>query len=248
MGSTSQGLSFSVSPLSHLEMKKLSLTVYAGGAGSANKSLVLFHGNMSFPTWLWSTERDCRGIPVGRAPDRWWSRTTRHHRSLSGTCHLHQRSSPKLVFYFTAALLTLGCTDMFSTDTSQKSVNLDTLNRDEKFTVSNQLQQVDLNLTWLPVSTESLVITLPQHKEVDHVRHVVIPGGQINLGSITLRPHSYNKRNLLTWHKMTCLWFCWCHDQSESVSGSTVLEGRVHIWSQWSSQTLGPKNVIVIYY
>lgn len=68
----------------------------------------------------------------------------------------------------------------------------------KNFTVSNQLQQVDLNLTWLPVSTESLVITLSQHKEVDHVRHVVIPEGQINLGSITLRPHNYNKRNLLT--------------------------------------------------
>lgn len=66
------------------------------------------------------------------------------------------------------------------------------------FNVSNQLQQVDLNLTWLPVSPESLVITLPQYKEVDHIRHVVIPEGQINLESIALRPHSYNKRNLLT--------------------------------------------------
>lgn len=48
----------------------------------------------------------------------------------------------------------------------------------KNFTVLNQLQQVDLYLTWLPVSTESLVIALPQHKEVDHIGHVVIPEGQ----------------------------------------------------------------------
>lgn len=219
-----------------------------GGAGSASKSLALFHGNMSVPTWLWSTERDCRGIPVGRAPDRWWSRTTRHHQSQSGTCHLHQRSSPKSVFHFTAVLVTLDERHVFYCWYKSDVCEFRYIKQMKNVTVSNQLQQVDLNLTWLPVSTESLVITLSQHKEVDHVRHVVIPEGQINLGSITSRPHSYNKRNLLTWHKMTCLWFCWCRDQSESVSGSTVLEGRVHIWSQWSSQTPGPKNVIVIYY
>lgn len=32
-----------------------------------------------------------------------------------------------------------------------------------------------LDLTWLPVSVERLVVALPQHQEIDHVGHVVIP-------------------------------------------------------------------------
>lgn len=40
---------------------------------------------------------------------------------------------------------------------------------------SNEVQQ---KLTWLPVSTERLVITLPQHEEIYHIWHVVIPGGE----------------------------------------------------------------------
>ena len=35
-------------------------------------------------------------------------------------------------------------------------------------------------LTWMPVSTQRLIITLPQHEEVDHIWHVVIPVGEIS--------------------------------------------------------------------
>lgn len=38
--------------------------------------------------------------------------------------------------------------------------------------------------TWLPVSTERLVITLPQHEEIYHIWHVVIPAGEINVTSM----------------------------------------------------------------
>lgn len=36
-----------------------------------------------------------------------------------------------------------------------------------------RLARVDL--TWLPVPVERLVVALPQHEEIDHVGHVVIP-------------------------------------------------------------------------
>lgn len=34
-------------------------------------------------------------------------------------------------------------------------------------------------LTWLPVSSERLVITLPQDEEIYHIWHVVIPVGEM---------------------------------------------------------------------
>lgn len=30
-------------------------------------------------------------------------------------------------------------------------------------------------LTWLPVSTKSLVVTLPQDQEINHIWHIMIP-------------------------------------------------------------------------
>lgn len=61
--------------------------------------------------------------------------------------------------------------------------------------------------------------------------------------NVFLNTELENETELLTWQKTTCLIFCRCRDQWESASDSKVLVGRLHTWSPWSSQTLGPINI-----
>lgn len=51
----------------------------------------------------------------------------------------------------------------------------DTFNTNDVTSKRKRLHQAELKLTWLPVSTERLVVALPQHEEIDHVRHVMVP-------------------------------------------------------------------------
>lgn len=38
-------------------------------------------------------------------------------------------------------------------------------------------------LTRLPVSTKRLIIALPQHEEIYHIGHVVVPAGEVSVTS-----------------------------------------------------------------
>lgn len=43
--------------------------------------------------------------------------------------------------------------------------------------ISNKVHR----LTWLPVSSKSLIVTLPQNEEINHIWHVMIPVQEISV-------------------------------------------------------------------
>ncbi len=79
IASTSHGLSFSISPLSHLQKHEV----------KNHWQRTRVHPIIQFGlTWLWSTEKGCQDIRTDMVPDKLWTQTTRRHRSQSETDHL----------------------------------------------------------------------------------------------------------------------------------------------------------------
>lgn len=82
IASTSHGLSFSISPLSHLQKHEVKNHCQRTRA---------HHPIFQFGlTWLWSTEKGCQDIRTDMVPDKLWTQTTRRHRSQSETDHLQK--------------------------------------------------------------------------------------------------------------------------------------------------------------
>lgn len=109
------------------------------------------------------------------------------------------------------------------------------------------------NSVWAPGSRSHPACRDTWNRNTPHITLMARRHSNVSHPSVSCRPHCFqiswneasfcdNESELLTWHKTTCPWSCPCRCQSWSAWGSRVSGGRLHIWSQWSSQTLGPRK------
>lgn len=99
-----------------------------------------------------STGTSCQDTGTGRAPGSQWSQTTRHHRSLTETCHLWRHH-----------ITTKNC--------AKKKMNAIY----DIIYIYEWSRTAKVKLTYAPLPFSGVVKLLPQHQEVNYIRHVVVP-------------------------------------------------------------------------
>lgn len=97
-----------------------------------------------------STETSCQDTETGTVLGFQWSRTTRHHQSLTETCPLQRHTKTIQIFTKSGRLTELK------------------MHRWDVF------QCFWLELTDTPLPLSGVVKLLPQHQEINNIRHVVI--------------------------------------------------------------------------